>query len=157
MATLRTRVRGEKVTVELTVEELHRLLEIRRFSLPRRRMNRTREASQEEAPVVHSGLGTAARVTADLAKAIKDAWPEGVDLVENPELTTGNVRRFLIRKVLKGELTVSTGEVSLQFFKRPLSPSRPQDAADLRRLWYLHPGGEARHRGSSWRALGRCD
>ncbi len=134
MATLRTRVKGETVSVELTVQELHRLLDLQRTAILRElatnsRRGRARlEASLEK--------DVEARPTASLTELIQGAWPEGMDLVEQPELTTGNVRRFLIQRVLGGAPSVSTSDVCMRFFGRQLSPMEPADAADLRRVWY---------------------
>lgn len=135
MAQLRARVRGEEVTVELTVDELHRLLELQRGTVlralagARRGKRRTRVALQAA-----EGLAVPRE---NLTESIKRAWPDGMDLVDHPELTTGNVRRFLIQKVLRGEPSISTADVCMRFFGRELSPMKPADAADLRRVWYF--------------------
>jgi hypothetical protein len=134
MATLRTRVKSETVSVELTVQELHRLLELQRTAILRElttnsRRGRTRlEGSPQE--------DAEASPTTSLTELIQGAWPGGMDLVEQPELTTGNVRRFLIQRILGGAPSISTSEVCMRFFGRQLSPMEPADAADLRRVWY---------------------
>ncbi len=134
MATLRTRVKGETVSVELTVEELHRLLELQRTAVLRQvaPVSRRKRAN----PTPDSQAEVEARPTASLTQLIRDAWPEGMNLVDQPELTTGNVRRFLIQGVLSGAPNVSTSDVCVRFFGRQLSPMEPADAADLRRVWY---------------------
>ncbi len=134
MARLRAKIKGEPITVELTVDELHQLLEKQRLGLTmeaRQRGGRRRGAQEQVS--VHD---VAARVSEQFAEGIRRTWPERIILVEKPDLTTGNVRRFLIQRVLDGNLRISTDEVSSRFFGRSLSPTNPGDVTDLRRLWY---------------------
>lgn len=131
MAILRTKVKGRAVIVELTIDELEELL--RRQLIPNHSPARASLATRQ---VTSRRTETAAEASQDFATAVRRAWPEGLELVNNPELTTGNVRRFLIQRVLSGAMVTSTGEVAVRFFGRPLVPTNPADAADLRRLWY---------------------
>lgn len=134
MATLRTRIKGEPVSVEITIEELHRLLELQHATILRglATSSRRARASAEESSKAESE----AVPTTSLIELVRRAWPEGMDLVEDPDLTTGNVRRFLIQRILSGAPSVSTAEVCTRFFGRELLPTDPRDAVNLRRVWY---------------------
>jgi hypothetical protein len=134
MPTLRTKVKGEAVTVELTVEELHELLDLQRKG----RIPGTGRGGRQSRPMPARSVRASPRATPtlNLALAIREAWPSGMDLVDKPELTSGNVRRFLIQRVLAGAPSVSTVEVCERFFGRQLSPVDPEDAALLRKVWY---------------------
>lgn len=123
------------MTVVLTVEELHRLLDLQRLETLRDIGGRA--PKRKRSGRSHSeSLGIAARASTDLADLVRRAWPVGIELVEHPELTSGNVRRYLIRRVLGGEVVVSTADVAMRFFGRTLSPLNSHDGPDLRRLWY---------------------
>ncbi|MCL4324207.1 MAG: hypothetical protein M1144_01920 [Candidatus Thermoplasmatota archaeon] len=134
MATLRTRIKGEPITVELTIVELHQLLEKQRFEQVRRIEGRSARRDSRLSSNKEPELAT--MVSEHFATAIRRTWPERIALVDEPDLTTGNVRRFLIQRVLDGNLRVSTDEVTNRFFGRSLSPMNPNDLANLRRLWY---------------------
>lgn len=123
------------MTVVLNVEELHRLLELQRLETLKEqggRFSKRRRLGRSSSEF----LGIAARASTDLAELVRKAWPAGMDLVDHPELTSGNVRRYLIQRVLSGEVVVSTADVATRFFGHILSPLNSHDAPDLRRLWY---------------------
>lgn len=137
MATLRAELGRKPVTIELTVEELHRLLSLNRISL---RSGAPRGAVRQRA-AMPDGSGGGAQVDVsppgeDLAGAIRSSWPMDNPLDADADLTTANVRRFLLQRVMEGANIVSTAEVAQRFFGRPLAPNRSADADKLRKLWY---------------------
>jgi hypothetical protein len=134
VAVLRAKVKETDITVQLTVEELHRLLQLQDLS----RLSLAPASAGRGEPTRRNAktLSLASSVPIDLAAAIRRVWPAGIDLVDQPELTSGNVRRFLIQKIIEGQRTISTAEVAIRFFGRQLHPNAPRDSKDLRRVWY---------------------
>jgi hypothetical protein len=134
MARLRTQVNGERIVVELTIDELDRLLRLQR--LPHNGPDPLQRGPAALLGSPNLPVDSKVRAEAALAAAIHAAWPKDLQLPEEPTLTTRNVLGFLTWKLLNDDYTTSTAEVALRFFGRQLSPTSPKDSAILRRVWY---------------------